>query len=75
MFDMLYTLNMNYPDNNRKLSANNVISSAYGLGEMINLAPAAGTVDYNNRRAEKKHVFGRRPAKPIYQDHSMYVGR
>lgn len=75
MFDMLYTLNMNNADGNKTLSANNVVSSAYGLGEMINLAPAAGTVDYNNRRGGKKHLFGRRPAQPIYRDHAMYIGR
>ena len=74
MFDMLYTLNMNNADANKMLSANNVTSSAYGLGEMINLAPAAGTVDYNNRTA-KKHIFGRRPAQPIYRDRAMYIGR
>lgn len=61
-------------DANRQLSANSIIRTAYGLGEMINLAPAPAAVDYNNRRAGRK-LFGARPARPIYRDHAMNVNR
>lgn len=59
-------------DANRVLSSGNVVRTATGLGEMINLSPAPAPADYNNRRAARK-LFAARAAGPIYRDRALHV--
>lgn len=59
-------------DANRVLTSQNIMNTATGLGEMINLTPAAPACDYNNRRAARRNIFAR-PARPIYRDRALQV--
>lgn len=64
MFEMNYAA---VTDAHRVLTSQNVMHTFTGLGEMVNLTPAAAPVDYNNRKTHRK-LFAARPARPIYRD-------
>ena len=67
MFEMNYAA---VTDANRVLTSQNVMHTSTGLGEMVNLTPAAAPVDYNNRNTHRK-LFAARPARPIYRDRAI----